>query len=110
MKILLFLLHFSGIVICLSAQSNKSENAVRELSFTDTNYIYIGIVNKFNLEKEKLGIVRITPSTAGISSNLYNTFFEIFPKHEGVFTVTLEAQKKRYSILFVAKKVSMQRS
>jgi len=107
MKKLLFLIQFSSISLCLYAQSHKNENIARDFSFKDTNYVYIGIVNKFNLERKKLEILRITSKSNGISSYLYDTYFEISPKHEGVFTVTLESQKKKYNILVVAKRVSI---
>jgi hypothetical protein len=106
MKTLLLLIHFTGISLCLSAQTIKYENAARDFSFKDTNYIYIGVLNKFHLEKEKLGIIRITSENKGISSSLYNTYFEVSPKHEGVFTLNLEAKRKGYKVLFVAKRVA----
>lgn len=104
---MLFLIQFSIIGLCLSAQSNKNLNSVRELLFKDTNYVYIGVNNKFSIERKKLVILRISTNSNGISSNLYDTYFEISPKHEGVFIVTLESSKKKYNILFVAKRISL---
>ena len=60
MKTLFFLILFINISLCLSAQTIKYEKGIRDLSLKDTNYIYIGVTNKFNIEKEKRGIIRIT--------------------------------------------------
>jgi hypothetical protein len=89
----------------VSAQTIKYENAARDFSFKDTNYIYIGVLNQFHIEKEKLGIIRITSDNNGISSRLYNTYFEVSPSHEGVFTLTMEAPEREYKVLFLAKRV-----
>lgn len=105
MKTLLFLVSLMFICLCLSAQGIKYENTGRDLSFKDTNYIHIGVVNKFNLEKEKLGIIRITSGKKGITSSLYGTYFEVSPKYEGVFTLTMEAADREYKILFLAKRI-----
>ena len=105
MKILFFLIFFTSICLCLSAQTINYEKGSQDLSLKDTNYIYIGVTNKFNIEKEKLGIIRTISDNNGISSSLYNTYVEVSPKHEGFFRLTLEAQERKYNVLFLPKRV-----
>lgn len=106
MKVSVLIVWFTCAGLGLSAQKITYENTPRVLSFTDTNYIYIGVPNQFGIDKGKLSVIRISSGNNGISSRLQNTYFEVFPKHEGFFTVTLETADKNYHLLFVARRLS----
>lgn len=106
MKTLFFLVQLLSISICLSAQKFENRNLVREFSLKDTNYIYIGVNNRYNLDKEKLGVIRINNGNPGISIKLDNTYLEVTPKYQGFFSAIMETSSKKYRVLFVAKRIS----
>ncbi len=102
-KILITLIFIINTLHVL-AQNTRKENSNKVLKITDTNFIYVGIPNKFLLGKK---FIRLTVKfhQKGIYSKISDTELIVSPMHEGVFIANTKYRSKSYKILFIAKRL-----